>query len=238
MFEPSVPVTNENHTKARVQPGFFVPKQWWNALIDLVFPPRCANCGRVDAQWCHRCAELLKQTPLKFVERHDFDNLAGCASSGVHEGVLRNAIHALKYENTRQVASLLGARLAECLQTTIWKIDTLIPVPLHHKRLLERGYNQSQEIAEALALQTGLAISTDGLRRERSTESQVELNREQRFQNVADAFVAEAALVHQKTVLLIDDVCTTGATLDSCAKALLTAGAVAVYALTVTRASD
>lgn len=238
MFDQSISVTNENHTKARVQPGFFVPKQWWNAIIDLIFPPRCANCGRVDAQWCSRCAELLQLTPLVLAFRHDFDNLAGCASSGVHEGVLRNAIHALKYENTRQVAPLLGVRLAECLQTTLWKIDTLIPVPLHHKRLLERGYNQAQVIAEALAAQIGLAITLDGLRRERSTESQVELNREQRLQNVADAFVAEAAVVHQKTVLLIDDVCTTGATLDACANALLTAGAAAVYALTVTRASD
>lgn len=224
--------------KTRMLSGFFVPRVWWGAVVNLVFPPRCANCGRVDYQWCPQCSERLLQTPLVAKYRDDLSTLAGCVSSGVHEGILRQALHALKYENTRQVAPLLGARLALCLLETEWIIDTVIPVPLHTTRLKERGYNQAKLIAEGLTGRTALTMSEDGLQRQRFTHTQVGLNREERLENVVDAFIADSFRVRGQRVLIIDDVCTTGATLEACASALLSAGAEAVYALTVTRAQD
>lgn len=240
MLVESPPVVNPqgNHAKTRVRPGFFVPRVWWDAVVNLVFPPRCANCGRVDYQWCPQCAERLLQTPLNAQQRDDLSSLAGCVTSGVHEGILRHALHALKYENTPQVAPWLAARLALCLRETGWIIDTVIPVPLHTTRLKERGYNQAKLIAEGLTGRTALTMSEDGLHRQRFTHTQVGLNREERLENVVDAFSADPFWVRGQRVLIVDDVCTTGATLEACASALLSAGAEAVYALTVTRAQD
>lgn len=203
--------------------------------LDLIFPPRCANCGRVDATWCNHCAQALAVHPLD-VHSSDVPPLAGIISTGVHEGLLRAAIHVLKYENLPHLAGPLGNRLAAVASGQPWDIDLVIPVPLHFSRLALRGYNQANLIAGELAVISGLPCAPQALQRARDTRVQVGLSRQERRDNVAGAFTADAALVGGQNLLVVDDVYTTGATLAACAQAALDAGAQSVYALTVTTA--
>jgi competence protein ComFC len=119
-----------------------------------------------------------------------------------------------------------------------WDLDMVVPVPLGAARQKERGYNQASLLARPLAMQLNLNYRSKALLRVRETQSQIELNREQRKLNVAGAFRADPKNVAGKNVLVIDDVTTTGSTLDSCADALLYAGAGKVYGLTLARAEN
>ncbi len=221
-------------------PGFFVIsrliKSAANTLLDLVFPPSCAGCGRVDYRWCPRCVALLAAVPVELLPR-TLPTLVGCAATGIHAGKLQAAIHALKYDFVRDLAPLLAARLFTCLAESNWTIDMIIPVPLHTTRLAERGYNQSQLLGEYLADQWEVPCLPQGLQRHRQTRQQVGLNHVERLANVDGAFLADPTIVRDAFVLLIDDVCTTGATLEGCAHALLAEGARGVYALTVSMAN-
>lgn len=204
--------------------------------LDLVFPPRCANCGRVDTTWCEICQTILDTVPI-IAHQRDVPALDGAAATAVHEGILQSAAQALKYEGVRTLAIPLARRLNHALMAMNWPVDVLIPVPLHLKRLSERGYNQAQLLAECLARASGLPHAPAALTRTRNTVSQVGLNRQERLNNLVDAFQANAQIVAGKSILLIDDVLTTGATLTGCAQAVRDAGAAAVYGLTLTMAS-
>lgn len=208
-----------------------------NAGLDLLFPPRCAGCGRVDTVWCRRCQAEIDEIP----HRNNIRTLAplsASAATGVHEGKLQEAVQALKYENARALSLPLGQRLATCLAQLEWTIDMIVPVPLHTSRLKERGYNQAQVLGAYVAARHNIPLVPDAIERWRSTNSQVGLNRDQRQVNVAGAFTASSGRVMQRTVLLIDDVFTTGSTLQACAQAALDAGATAAYSLTVTVARN
>ena len=117
-----------------------------------------------------------------------------------------------------------------------WHVEVLIPAPLGKSRLKERGYNQVALVARPLAYETGLTYSPNGLRKVRETESQVGLNISQRRENVRNAYQADPTVVTQKSILLMDDVATTGSTISACTEALLSAGAQDVFALTIARA--
>jgi ComF family protein len=134
----------------------------------------------------------------------------------------------------------LGDALASAMSASIrsldWQIEIVAPVPLSRKRLAERGYNQVSMVALPLTLMCGWGYRPQALSRARETRSQVGLSREERRQNVRDAFAAQPSIVRGKTILVIDDVTTTGATLEACAAALLKAGARQVYGYTVARA--
>ena len=207
------------------------------AGLDLIFPPRCAGCGRVDARWCDRCQRDLEQVACLARERI-VDGLDGAATTGVHEGVLQTAIHALKYENVPELAQTLAARMEQVIVQLDWQIDMIAPVPLHTTRLEERGYNQSQLIGDQLARRLNSMCLPEALERSRNTPSQVGLNAQERKMNVSDAFHALPELVSGRHILLVDDVLTTGATLQACAEAARAAGAAAVYGLTVSTARD
>ncbi|PJF40979.1 MAG: amidophosphoribosyltransferase [Phototrophicales bacterium] len=161
--------------------------------------------------------------------------MSGIASVGIHKGKLRKAVQALKYDNERSLAQYpLGALLFTRLESLDWTIDTIIPVPLHTNRYRKRGYNQSQLLSEALAEYAMLPVITHALYRNRDTPPQVGLDSHERQRNVSGAFAANPYLVHQKNILLLDDVYTTGATMRACAEALTAAGAHQIYGLTVT----
>jgi len=194
--------------------------------ISLVEPPVCGCCGDpvVDAGLCARC----RVSPLK---------IECIRSVAYFEGVLREAVHRLKYHR----CTALVEPLAE-LMTAYWAqhpmpVDVLVPVPLHSARLRERGFNQAALLAREMGRRVGLAVDERTLVRHRSTASQVNLNAVQRRKNVHDAFRCTSRSLADKEVLLLDDVCTTGATLDACAVALYEeGGARAVRALTLARA--
>ena len=158
---------------------------------------------------------------------------------GAYEGVLRTAIHHFKYRDRPQLDVPLGGLLAAFARANGaalngLRFDALIPVPMHSVRKRLRGYNQSERLTRVLASELGLPLVTEALVRTRATRAQVGLTGEARRGNVRGAFtVRRPEAVRGKTLLLIDDVVTTGSSLHECALVLKAAGAQAVYALTL-----
>jgi ComF family protein len=157
-------------------------------------------------------------------------------SWAVFEGPVRKALHRMKYRQDLGLGDSIAAEMLPFIQRLGWEIDMILPVPLGKKRLRERGYNQVGLFARPLALAMGWKYAPHYLKRARETVSQVGLSASERMKNVHHAFIAENAKIKGRTVLVVDDVSTTGATLNSCAEALLNGGAKAVYALAVARA--
>ena len=225
---------------SHLEPGLIRPdsggswlSQFGNWLIDLIFPPVC-SCGRVDYHFCAGCLKELMRFPLKS-RIVSGEVLNGLASTGIYDGILEQAIRAFKYDGVTGLDERLAERMQRTYEQTHWLIDLLIPVPLAEKRLDERGYNQSEMLGARMSEVCGIPCQSDFMRRIRETDQQARLSGEQRMANVRNAFEASDA-VEGLAILLIDDVVTTGSTLNECARALKRAGARAVYGLTVVRA--
>jgi competence protein ComFC len=150
-------------------------------------------------------------------------------SAGRYEGALREVIHAFKYEGRRSLANPLGGMVRNAGAVMLEGCDSVVPVPLHPWRRMQRGFNQARDLARHLDRPV-----VDALWRVRSTASQMALPADARRTNIRGAFICSPfARVEDRILVLVDDVRTTGATLDECAKVLLTAGAREVRALTV-----
>lgn len=151
-------------------------------------------------------------------------------AGGRYEGALRDIIHAFKYEGRRSLANVLGAVMREAGRQALEGCDCVVPVPLHPWRRIRRGFNQARDLAERLDRPV-----VGALWRVRPTVSQMTLAADARHHNVSGAFMLApwSAAVDGRIVLLVDDVRTTGATLDQCAKVLLRANAREVRALTI-----
>ncbi|MBL8134129.1 MAG: ComF family protein [Anaerolineae bacterium] len=189
----------------------------------------------MDTSWCPSCDRKLRAQPLDIRRRH-LPLLQTSLATGLHDGILRTAIHALKYDNVTAVVPALGDRMILALRQCGLSFDMIIPVPLFTLRIKERGYNQSQVVGSYMAQFMAQPVVSTALERHRHTASQVGLSHDERQVNVRGAFHANPLLVSEATILLLDDVMTTGATLQECAHALLDAGANAVLSLTVTAA--
>jgi competence protein ComFC len=157
-------------------------------------------------------------------------------SWSVFEGPIRNALHQLKYRRNLALGEVLARQLVPFARGLGWPVQVVVPVPLGRKRLRERGYNQVSLVAYPLAELGGWEYAPRVLKRVRDTRSQVGLSPAERRENVAGAFTCAPQHVRGRSVLLIDDVATTGATLASCSETLLESGAREVYALTIARA--
>jgi len=227
----------------------------WSALyrhfLDLLFPPRCLGCRKPGVWLCQACLEQVPRIESSFCsicgDRAGNDGLCSrCRTRPLRierirsvlyfEGVLREAIHRLKYRGCVALAEPLGSLMAAYLDEHPMPADVVVPVPLHITRLRERGYNQAALLAHEMARGNGLVVNEHTLVRERATAAQVTLSAEERRLNVKEAFRCVDAGVVGRKVLLIDDVCTTGATLEACALALYEGGASSVQALTLARA--
>lgn len=149
---------------------------------------------------------------------------------------MRGIIHHLKYRRDLGLGEALSNPLADFIQTQNWKIDSVVPIPLSNQRYKERGYNQIALMAYPLSLILDLTYSSNALIRKRHTRSQVGLSALERKQNVEGAFWANPRLTSGKSILLMDDVATTGPTLAAASKALVSSGASKIYALTLARA--
>lgn len=219
-------------------------------LLDVLFPPRCAGCNRLGTALCDACTAQIEAPPWPACPRCGHASPSGslcpdCRASASHlDGVtaaalfahpMREAIHDLKYNNNRALAEPLGLQMATAWRARGLEADCIIPVPLHTSRLAERGYNQSALLARVLARAVGVPLNEHLLIRQRATQHQVGLGRTERRQNVAGAFTCRGSLAGQR-VALIDDVCTTGSTLEACAEALRAAGVSTVWAFTLARA--
>ena len=225
-------------------------QQVWSAFIDLLFPPRCGGCRAAGSLWCESCRAAVKPIVPPWCEKcgEPFVTDRLCAncraypleiekirSVAVFDGVLRQAIHRFKYEHLASLAEPLGDMLADYWRAEQLTADWLIPVPLHPSRERDRGYNQSELLARQLARRVNVPVRRNGLRRTRATAVQMTLNAAQRRENVAGAFECVEPGVRGIRVVIVDDVGTTGATLDACAQAVLKAGAASVMGLTLAR---
>ncbi len=237
------------------RPGAGGPR-WWQALLDLVLPRRCVGCDRRGAWLCATCEPQLEWIldvacsrcglPVLTPDaagcprcRQAPPRLAGIRAAWRHDGVARRLVHALKYGGLRALAPLLAVALEAALTRTPPLTGVLVPVPLHPARERQRGFNQSLVLARALAARRrpALPVVSGSLRRVRATSPQTHRDPEARRRNVTGAFVCADRSLAGETAILVDDVATTGATLEACAEALRAAGVRAVYALTLTRAT-
>src|SRR5437588_5727506 len=158
-----------------------------------------------------------------------------------YDDVARTLVHALKYQDRTDLAPAMGRWMARAGQELLEEADVLVPVPLHWRRGWSRRYNQSGTLARVISRQTGVKLASEALRRVRATEQQIGLSRAQRLSNVQGAFKVAAdrsADIAGRRVILVDDVLTSGATTDACARALLRARAAQVDVLRFARVVD
>jgi ComF family protein len=158
-----------------------------------------------------------------------------------YDDVARTLVHALKYQDRTDLAPIMGRWMARAGQELLDGADVLIPVPLHWRRAWHRRYNQSGALARVIERRSGISVASEALRRIRPTEQQIGLSRPQRASNVQGAFKVAAdreVLIAGRRVVLIDDVLTSGATVDACARALLRAKAASVDVLVFARVVD
>jgi ComF family protein len=158
-----------------------------------------------------------------------------------YDDVARTLVHALKYQDRTDLAPAMGRWMARAGRELLEDADVLVPVPLHWRRGWSRRYNQSGALARAIERESGVAVAAEALRRIRPTEQQIGLSRPQRASNVQGAFKVapdRQHLIIGRRIVLIDDVLTSGATVDACARALLRAKAAAVDVLVFARVVD
>ncbi len=223
--------------------------------LDIIFPPVCALCKRSGSVLCSNCSQqlhnqesyarcthchaLVTQHGLCLACRAHPLRLSGLRTYASYQGALRECIHALKYDGQIRLAQPLGALLAQTYTRHGMQADFLVPLPLHSVRQKQRGYNQSGLLAQVCAEHLGIPLYEHLLIRHRATASQVGLTQQQRRQNVAGAFSflpdATTRTLFKRSIIIIDDVCTTGSTLEACAETLFAAGARNVWALVLAR---
>ena len=226
--------------------------QWLWVGFDLIFPPHCAGCGCTGTHWCQSCQSetVLFSEPLCEICGSPQPEQGVCPvcrinppyydrafSFAAYDTPLRKAIIRLKYHGDGGLGEKLSFFLLHLIRSRNLEFDLVVPVPLGKKRLKERGYNQSSFLARPISLYYGLCYVPGAIQRIRETRSQVGLDSESRRANVKDAFAAQARWVQGRSVLLVDDVFTTGSTIAACAKALKESGAHKVFGLTLARAA-
>jgi ComF family protein len=224
-------------------------------LFDTIFPPRCAGCkrsgtvlcssciakfGPVMPPSCQRCGRAILEPGMicRACNSHPA-GLNGLFAVSSYEEPLRSCIHELKYDGNVRLAEPLGLLLAETFGRSSIVTDAIIPVPLHHDRQQQRGYNHAQLLAEVCARQSRIPYHEHMLVRHRATLPQVGLSVQQRYQNIAGAFLCTRAYatgaLFGRSIVIVDDVATTGATLEACAAPLFAAGAKEVRGLVLAR---
>ncbi len=217
------------------------------AGIDFVYPPLCLLCDQLlqpdEKLVCTLCFAHL---PLRVDSDVPADvcrlrlnhppHFERCLALYDYGPAVQKLIHFFKYQGGRALALPFGQALGGSLSASCAAVDALMPVPLHRSRLRDRGYNQSELLAREAGLCSGVPVWSDVLVRRKTTRSQARMNRQQRLQNLRDAFrVTQPERVAGCRIALVDDVLTTGHTLDECARVLLDAGAAAVITLTIAR---
>jgi ComF family protein len=215
--------------------------------LNLLFPPYCIGCGKEGDYICGNCRRELSwiyppvcsvcgrpltpdsQCPGCIAKNHTIDSIR---APFLFAGLIRRAIHETKYRNLRALAPGLAVYLNDYLTENPIPGDFLVPVPVHRKRLRERGYNQSLLITRELGRLCGLPVVADCLERRTYIAPQARLSSAaERLQNTAGAFACRDARLQGKHIILVDDVSTSGATLNACAAALKSAGAAEVRGL-------
>jgi len=230
------------------------PKNFLKHLADTLFPINCVSCKQ-DGVWiCDHCLNKIPQNTIHYCLNCKRQTKQGefcydCASafhldrvwiaSDFQNKTINKLIKLYKYDFARDLSEVLGFFLYDFLRTQIitpWKNFNhekvlVIPVPLHNKRKRWRGFNQSEKLAQLIARQTEIPIETKSLKRVRLKQPQASLKKEARLKNIQNVFAWQSTNLNKKNIILIDDVTTTGATLNECAKVLKANGANEVWGL-------
>lgn len=222
----------------------------WQAL-DLIFPPFCCHCGSLGFEICPDCfnkIELLDQYMLcekcgqnrhkKEVCRVDEIFFDGIHPWGFYTGPLKSVVQKLKYNHGVGLVKYLLPHICNFISSWFSRIDAIIPLPLGNKREHSRGYNQTALFAKPVALELGIRYLPEAVERVRETISQVGLTVGERKTNIQNAFQADKMLLVGLNILLLDDITTTGATINECAKSLKLAGAASVFCFTLAKAKN
>lgn len=224
---------------------------WLTRTLDVLFPPRCVGCGRRGVDVCPACVAALRPLGPRVCPRCGAPTPSGAPCARCQrqppvtrailapypfEGAVRSAILRLKYDGRTRLADFLGSVLVEALQARPLDVDLIVPVPLWPARRRQRGFNQSELLAERVAEVTGWPLEPSALGRARDTLQQTRLAARDRWRNVDSAFTVDPSIdLTGRRILLVDDVCTTGATLEACAAPLVRAGAWGVWAVVAAR---
>ncbi len=208
-------------------------------LLDLLYPPTCEICGKKAAEEnniiCENCFEkIIMITPVIPVKHNDISVWGICA----YEGVIKECIHLFKYKARLRLLKPLGKIMTDFTNNYLKskKFDIIVPVPLHRARLAERSFNQAELLAKNLPKYLNCRLDTKILKRTKNTATQTGLSKTQRANNLRGVFKMNTALaVEDKNILIVDDVFTTGSTIDECAKILLKANAKSVEALVLAK---
>jgi ComF family protein len=229
-------------------------RYWGHRLFSLFYPRLCASCGRPlvenEDTVCLHCLYHLPRFAYQSSEDNELARLfwgrlpityAAAGFVFASGGSLQTLVHKLKYEGRRQVGIVLGQQLGSTLSKhpEFQQADALVPVPLHPTRQRSRGYNQSELIAVGLSHATGLDVDTGLLARAKKTATQTRKNRLERWENMQNVFAVRAPeRLKGRHILLLDDVITTGATIESAAQCLLDGGAGKVSILALAKAKN
>ncbi len=253
-MSPEVPLLSHSQSQNTLLTGIkTIVDKLGRSVLDFVFPLRCPGCNKKGTWFCDACLAELRP-----VESFTCTVCGGDAIKGIthprcqgkytldrlisiyeYEGPIKKAIHWLKYKDVTGLAKILSDLMVEEVQELglDFGFDTIIiPVPLHWRRAWKRGFNQAELLANCFGKSLNLTVRDGLLRRTRNTEPQIKLRHNERQKNVAGAFEVPKGKKKEakgRDFLLIDDVCTTGATLNACANALKRSGARYVWALTL-----
>jgi ComF family protein len=235
-------------------------------VLDFVYPQSCPICQKSlkkdENQICQDCRKTLAILPVPFcpycgsffakgesiihhlcigLNRPEDRRILAVRSLGRFDEIFQKLIHRLKYGKKIPLGEYLAKTLGQALEKSeiFTDCDLVIPVPLYRARYRERGFNQSQVLAEGISGVINVPLLKGVLRRKKNTKDQTYLNAKQRAENVKDAFIiAKPEMINGKKIILVDDVMTTGATLNECAGILLSAGAKSVLAATLANVVD
>jgi len=209
-------------------------------LINIIIPPNCIFCNNTlennNKIICDTCYKELKkasnETKQKLLKEINYAPIEQIFIGYEYSEKLKTLMHIYKYERFTTLAYYFASSISRLIQYPD-KIDLIIPVPLHPSKQRERGYNQSELIVKHLSELLNIEYQTDILIRKKNTVSQTTLNKNERIQNVNDAFMCSKN-AHNKTILIVDDVITTGSTLKACAECVFTNGAKNIQLAAVT----
>ena len=225
----------------------------WSGLLDLVYPTYCLVCEQESEDYlCAKCIESIDTISppvcrkcgipteeymcFECRERNYVFTMA--RSAAIYDGSLRNAIHLFKYSRRIVLADPLAQLMIRCLPDTrlVGKFDIVVPIPIHPSRMRERGFNQAEELARRLCEAINIPMNTQVLYKLKKTRHQANLPEDERLINLQGSFaVRNADMIRGRRVLIVDDVMTTGSTLNEAAQVLLSAGAGEVYGYTLAR---
>lgn len=208
-------------------------------LLKLIYPDVCAFCNKIQKEsLCKKCEEKIKKYKKDIVIRSKNNYFEELISIFKYEGLIREKIIQYKFQDKSYIYNTFAKIILknEKVCGLLKKYDIIIPVPIHRKRKLQRGYNQTQLIAKEIAKNIDIKLCDDVLAKSKNTIAQSKLNKNKRKQNIKNAFkVLNLEKIQGKNILLFDDIFTTGSTVNECSKILKKAGAKTVGVLTIAK---